>query len=338
MQEVLVQAAVLGNRVKTLYVTKDAKLSQEGETLLVKTKDGAKIRVPIENLEQIVTAGEAGLTTRLLGLCGKHRIRMTVLDWYGNVTGTFEPARHPRSGKVRLAQAEHALDPERRMVLARAFVTGGIQNMLANLRYRTYRGKVNLEEHVEDMKKGRETARRAESTEQLMGAEGNTRSWYYAAWPLINEGLAFGARKRRPPDNRINCLISWFNGLAYSTARNELGKTHLDDSVSFLHAPGERRYSLALDLAEIFKPAVCDTAIFEIVGRATNMESWFHEEEGVCRLSETGRKATLKIWINRTEGKEEGDRPTKGTILNEALALERHVLGIDQYKPWRRRV
>ena len=69
-----------------------------------------------------------------------------------------------------------------------------------------------------------------------MGAEGNVRASYYEAWTLFDEGLRFGPRRRRPPNNPINCLISWFNGLLYAAVRHEIAKTHLDDCVSFLHA------------------------------------------------------------------------------------------------------
>ena len=164
------------------------------------------------------------------------------------------------------------------------------------------------------------------------------RSFYYEAWPMIHAQLDFGSRRRRPPNNPVNCLISWFNGMAYSLVRNEISKTHLDDSMAFLHSSREARSSLALDVAEIFKPAICDTIIFEIILRGKLDDDWFHqEEEGVCRLSEKGRVATLEIWVQKTEDRSSGVS-FRDLVRQEALAIERDLLGIKEYKPWRRNV
>ena len=178
---------------------------------------------------------------------------------------------------------------------------------------------------------------KAETSESLMGFEGQIRAFYYDAWPIVDQRLSFGRRRRRPPNNPVNCMISWFNGLAYSLVRNEIAKTHLDDSVSFLHSAQEARSSLSLDLSEVFKPAICDTLIFEIVLRDEIEDRWFHQEDSVCRLSEAGRQATLERWVRKVE-----DRGTSGSFRDlvraEALSVERHVLGIAPYKPWKRKV
>lgn len=330
--------------MQTLYVNKDAKLECEGATLLVRTADAPKRRIPIEGLKHIVIAGEAGLTTALIGLFGRTGVRVTVLDWYGNVSGCFEPAGSPAAGKVRLAQAACALDQSRSIILARAFVAGAIDNMVANLRYRAYRGNKKLLPIIDQMKSISARLEDADDSASLMGHEGSARAWYYQAWPLIDPQLKFGRRRRRPPNNRINCLISWFNGLAYTLTRNEIAKTHLDQSVSFLHAPGEARNSLALDISEIFKPVICDALIFEMVTRKSLDDSWFHEDDTeICRLSETGRRHTLEFWTARTEARPNTDArqdrlSMRELILAEALGVERHVLGIAPYRPWHRKV
>ena len=120
--------------------------------------------------------------------------------------------------------------------------------------------------------------------------------------------------------------------------RNEIAKTHLDDSISFLHSPREARHSLALDLSEIFKPAICDTLIFETVLRNRLQEDWFHQESGVCRLSQTGRQATLQAWVSKTETRANGKDSMRSSIFEQAFALERHMLSLAPYRPWLRKV
>ena len=180
--------------------------------------------------------------------------------------------------------------------------------------------------------------KRAKSAAELMGFEGNARGWYYQSWAAIDPRLDFVPRKKRPPNNPINCLISWFNGLAYAMTRNEIGKTHLDDSISFLHSPRASRHSLALDLSEIFKPAICDTLVFELVLRNRIEDAWFHQNDGVCRLSESGRRAVAKTWVSKTETASRGHPSFRHLVRDQAFALERHLLSIKVFQPWRRAI
>jgi len=323
--------------METLFISKDVKLSANGGTLLL-SAGGQKSRVPIRGLSQIVIAGEAGLTTSLITLFGQNDIRVVVLDWYGNVAGSFEPSGNPRSGKVRQLQALISADPIRRIDLARKFVVGSGQNILANLRYRKYRGTQGLGTSISQIESHLASAGEAPDTHSLMGHEGMMRSWYYDAWKEIDPRLDFGPRVRRPPNNEINCLISWFNGLAYTLCRNEIAKTHLDDCLSFLHSPNEARSSLALDVAEIFKPAVCDPLIFEPILRGKDISSWFEASDGVCRLSPKGRRATLEIWASRVDEPTGGQPSLRDLVRTEALSIERHVLGISEYHPWKRKI
>jgi CRISPR-associated protein Cas1 len=320
--------------METLFVTRDCTLERDGGTLLVRPKEGGLRRFPVEALRHVVVAGEARLTTALLTLLGRANIRLTVLDYYGNAAGAFESVRAPASGTVRLAQARHILDPGLRLDLARRLVGGAMRNLRANLSYRAYRGNEAVRPTIGDIDQlvGRLEAVR--NIEALMGLEGNSRSWYYAAWPLIDARLDFGPRVRRPPNNPINCLLSWFNGLCYSAMRHAIAQTHLDGCLSFLHAPTEARHSLALDLAELFKPALSDTLIFEAVLRGQIADTWFHREEQVCRLSETGRVKTLELWTAKVEMAGRNGKSLRLLMREEALALERHLLGIAEYKPF----
>ncbi len=323
--------------METLFVSKDASLSADGGTLLVRTGNG-KRRIPIKGLAQVVLAGEAGLTTSVIGLLGRNSVRITLLDWYGNVTGSFEPSHNPRSGRVRQLQALASSDEARRIDMARRFVQAAAGNMLANLRYRKYRGKSDLDEPVEAIASTMDVLQSDETIESLMGHEGLIRAWYYDAWKRIDPGLDFGPRVRRPPNNEINCLLSWFNGLMYTLCRNEIAKTHLDDCLSFLHSARAARSSLALDLAEVFKPSVCDGLIMELVLRGTKWSSWFEIDGDVCRLSETGRRKTLELWAGKVDAPISTAHSLRELVLSEALAIERHVLGLDEYCPWRRKV
>jgi len=82
------------------------------------------------------------------------------------------------------------------------------------------------------------------------------RERYYHAWRhILAEGWAFTQRVRRPPDNEINALISFGNSMLYTVCLSEIYRTQLTPTISYLHEPGARRFSLALDISEIFKTA-----------------------------------------------------------------------------------
>lgn len=324
--------------METLFVTRGCVLERDGGTLVVRTEEGNRRRFPVHALRHVVMAGEARLTTALINLMARADVRLTVLDHHGNVTGSFEPAGSPASGAVRLAQARHALAPDLRLDLARRIVRGTMRNLRANLSYRAYRGNDALRAPAAAIADLEGRLEEAESVEALMGMEGNARGWYYDAWPLVDPRLGFGPRVRRPPNNPINCLLSWFNGLCYSAMRHAIAQTHLDGCISFLHSPNSARHSLALDLAEPFKPALTDTLIFEAVLRRQMAEDWFYVENCVCRLSETGRQQTLQMWAAKVEAPGRNGVALRTLMRDEALALERHVLGMDAYKPYARLV
>lgn len=324
--------------METLFVTRNCVLERDGGTLTVRAKDGTHRRFPVHALRHVVVAGEARLTTAVMTLLARADIRLTVLDHYGNAAGAFESVGYPASGTVRLAQARHVLDPALRLDLARRIVRGTMRNLRANLSYRAYRGNKMLRAPAAAIAALEGRLGEAREIEALMGMEGNARGWYYDAWPLIDPRLVFGPRVRRPPNNPINCLLSWFNGLCYSTMRHAIAQTHLDGSIAFLHSANAARHSLALDLAEPFKPALTDTLIFEAVLRGAMADDWFHREDGVCRLSETGRQQTLQMWTAKVEAPGKDGVSLRTLLRNEALAVERHVLGLGEYKPYARSV
>src|SRR5215208_7941785 len=103
-----------------------------------------------------------------------------------------------------------------------------------------------------------------------MALESNSRVLCYKSWDFILKGDAFkfGQRTRRPPTNRVNALVSFGNSLMYVTALSEIHRTHLDPRIGFLHTTNRRRYTLNLDVAELFKPLIVDRVIFTLVNRS----------------------------------------------------------------------
>ncbi|WP_295541157.1 CRISPR-associated endonuclease Cas1 [uncultured Thiohalocapsa sp.] len=321
--------------METLFVTREARLKQRENTLSITIGERTR-SIPIESIGHLVLLGEAQLNSRLLILCGKHGVRVSVFDYYGYCKGAFEPIENNPAGLVKLKQAELLLDDKRRMAVAREVVRGAAHNMLANLRYYRYRGAESLAAIIAGMQKLVPKIGPAQTTAVLMGIEGNLHEWYYSGWKHIDLALDFTPRVRRPPNNPVNCLISFLNQLTYAVTRHEASKTHLEPAFSVLHAPGHRRASLGLDLCEPFKPVIVDMLIFRMARRRMLADNWFELQDGVCLLTETGRRYVSEQFSQRLEEAYSG-RTYREWIYREALGIERHVLGVAEYAAFKRK-
>lgn len=321
--------------METLFVTRDALLRQQENTLAV-TVEGKTRFVPIESIGHLVLLGESRLNTRLLTLCGKHGVRVSIFDYYGYFKGCFEPIDRNPAGLVKLKQAGLLLDERKRLAVAREIVRGAAHNKLANLRYYHFRGVGELDDAIARLHALTAKIGQAESPAALMGIEGNLSECYFAGWKRIDPALDFGPRVRRPPNNSINCLLSFLNQMVYAVCRHEASKTHLEETFSLLHSPGQGRASLSLDLAEPFKPVLSDQLIFRLVRRHMLADNWFDQHDGVCRLTEVGRRHVSEQFALRLEEKY-ADRSYREWIYREALALERHVLEVSEYESFKRR-
>ena len=177
----------------------------------------------------------------------------------------------------------------------------------------------------------------------LRGVEGKIRERYYNAWRHIvsEEAWAFERRVRRPPDNEINALISFGNGFLYTVCLSEIYRTQLTPTVSYLHEPGARRFSLALDLSEIFKPLIVDRAIFRLLNTG-QMKPGAHFDKSLdgCYLSEAGKKLFLAALEERLGATIKHRRLGRHVSYRHLIRLEcykliRHLTHVEPYHAFR---
>ncbi len=324
--------------METLYVLRGTSIQRKDNTIRVTISDGSHKTFPVETLRHLVVPTACRVTTDVLAFLSRAGVRMSLVNYYGEFAGSLEPVEAHESGSVHLAQARILFEMPERMELARHFVDASARNCASNLRYYLYRGRGDLEDSIAKMENEMLKFPKATKPEELMAYEGRTRQAYYSAWELIHPNLRLSKRTRRPPQDRVNALLSFANAIVYATCKHELSKTHLDITLSFLHAPTQARSSLALDLAEVFKPILADRAVFRLVMRNELDDCSFVEHPGVCLLSETGRRRmldTLRESLDTTEV--QGKVGYRSIILKEAFKLEAHVLGMEEYEPFVRK-
>ena len=166
----------------------------------------------------------------------------------------------------------------------------------------------------------------AQEIDQLMGIEGNIRKKYYEAWSvIINQEIEFEKRVMHPPDNMINSLISFVNSLIYSKTLTEIYHTQLNPTISYLHEPGSRRYSLCLDLSEIFKPLIRDLLIFSLLNKKKKKKNSFTRELNFLHL----KKEASQLIVNELEKK------LQATIMHKDLHRKvsyQYLIRLEAYK------
>jgi len=327
---------------RSVYVFSNGTLKRKQNTLYIENETGKKY-LPIEQVGELHIFGEVTLNTKLLGFLSQREVLVHVYSHYGYYMGTYYPREHYNSGYMTLKQAEHYLNPQKRIDLARRFVEGAIANLRQVLRYYINRGKpLNSIERV--LQGHQERLCKLESIEQLMQTEGQAREAYYQAFDLIldNPDFVFKARTRRPPQNRLNALISFGNSLLYTAVLSEIYKTHLDPRIGFLHATNFRRFTLNLDVAEVFKPIYVDRLIISLIQKRQIQTKHFDTRLGGIYLKEEGQKKFLNAWEERLQTTiyHRGLRRNasyRRLIRLELYKLEKHLLGEQEYKPFRAR-
>ena len=324
---------------KSIYILNDGELKREGNTLCLITEKGKKF-IPIEDVSELHVFGETSLNKRLLEFLSEKEIILHFYNYYDFYTGSYYPREHYNSGYMTVKQAEFYLDRGKRLQLARAFVMGSVKNIRQVLAYYKNRGK-NLEEVTDHVEKLAAVIEEMDTIEELMAIEGNVREQYYRAFDGIigDPDFVFGERSRRPPKNQLNALISFGNTLLYTTALSEIYRTHLDPRIGFLHTSNFRRFSLNLDLAEIFKPIIVDRLIFNLTGKKMLKKNHFQKKLGGIVLNDSGRALFIKEFekkISTTIKHRELRRNVsyRRLIRMELYKLEKHLMGEKNYEPF----
>lgn len=322
---------------RNFYIFKNGTIQRKDNTIRIITEEKEKKDLPCETISDIYLFGEMNLNTKLLNFLAQQKILMHVFNYYGFYSGSFIPREQNVSGFLLVNQVEHYSDPEKRLRLAKELIESASYNIYRNVRYYNARN-VELDDVLVELKSLRHKIAFAESIEELMGIEGNIRKRYYESWnDIIKQEIDFTKRVKRPPDNMINTLLSFANSLVYTTALSEIYKTQLNPTISYLHEPGTRRYSLSLDLAEIFKPLLAERMIFSLLNKNMITEDDFDRESNYLYLRESARKVILEDYEKRlasTVKHKELNRDVSYRYLFrlECYKLIKHLTGEKDYE------
>ena len=321
---------------QSFYVYNNGDLRRKDNTLQFTNAEGEKKDIPIERIDDIYVMAEMTFNSTFLSYLSQYGITMHFFNYYNYYTGSFYPKEKLLAGQLLVKQVEHYADHGRRMVLARKFIEAAADNIYRNLRYYNGRGK-DVSGYMSEVNDLRKKIPGTESVEELMGIEGNIRKQYYAAWNVIvDQEIHFEKRVMHPPDNMINSLISFVNSMIYAKILSEIYHTQLNPTISYLHEPGARRFSLCLDVSEVFKPLIGDRLIFSLLNRKQIMEDSFTKELNFLHLKKEASALISRELEERLKKtimhKELGRQVSYQYLIRlEAYKLIKHLIGEKEY-------
>ena len=279
---------------QSYYLYRSGRIQRKDNTLEIVYKDNTKKSIPVERVDDIYVMSEFDFNTTLLNFLSQYGINVHFFNYYGFYTGTYYPKESLVSGKLLIKQVESYTNKEKRLKIAKAFIEAASYNIYRNLTYYNNRGK-DLSDYMKEIEFLRTQIPLTKDVQELMGIEGNIRKIYYNTWNIIiNQDIAFEKRVKNPPDNAINSLISYVNTIIYTRVLSEIYKTQLNPTISYLHEPSERRFSLCLDIAEIFKPIIGDRLIFSMLNKKQITERDFEKELNFLYIKDGARKEITK--------------------------------------------
>lgn len=336
--------------LNTLYITSsDYYLSLDGENVVISQNKKDVGRLPLHNLESIVTCGYAGASPALMEKCAVNNISLTFLSSTGRfrakVTGKAYGNILLRRTQYRMADSEKAS-----LEVARNFMIGKIYNErgVINRAIRDYSERLDTGELSRvslQLKDTLDAVRAADTMEVLRGHEGEAASRYFSQFDQLilqqKEDFLFDVRNRRPPLDRVNALLSFTYSLLTGMCVAALESVGLDPYAGFMHTDRPGRCSLALDLLEELRAPYADRFVLSCINKkVVDGDDFEQKENGAVFLKETGRKKYLAAWQNKKAEKLTHPYLQEGVEWGlvpyvQALLLARYVRGdLDGYPPF----
>jgi len=317
--------------VERVYIFSSGKLKRKDNTLCFESQEDKRF-IPVEDVKEIYLFGEVDLNSRVLNFLSQKGVLLHLFNRYGFYSGSFLPRNKNVSGYLLVKQVQHYINGDGRLFLASSFVDGAVFHIKRNLKKRGI--------EIEEIEKLESRIFAVETVAELMQLEGKIREIYYSKFSKIlkDDFFSFSKRVKRPPNNAVNALISYGNSLLYSAVLSEIYRTQLNPTISYLHEPSTSRYSLSLDISEIFKPLVVDSLIFSLVNRRALKKEDFDSTLNYTLLSESGKKKFVKAFDEKMKTTVRHRTLKRNVSYRYLIRLEcykliKHLIGDDVYKP-----
>lgn len=313
--------------LNTLYVTtSEAYLAKDGLNVVVSVNKEELFRIPIANIESIVTFGYMGASPGLMKLCIDNNVSLVFMSPQGRFIGRIQGGT---KGNVLLRKKQYVLSEDENIALhlGKLFVAGKIFNTRNILR--RYIRDNGIDEEVEYAAKqldwSRKSVMEADCMDVLRGEEGRAANIYFGVFDHLilhqKTDFSFCGRSRRPPKDEINAMLSFVYTLIANEVAAALESVGLDPYVGFMHTVRPGRTSLALDMMEELRAYLGDRLVLSMINRKQVCKKDFirQGDEGIV-MTDSCRKELLNTWQNR-----------KKEIIEHPYLKEKIPLGLLPY-------
>jgi len=333
--------------LNTLFITSpESYLSRDGENVVVKIENKERFRIPVHNIEGIVSVGFMGASPSLMALCAERKVALSFISESGRFLGRVSG---PVSGNVLLRRKQYRIadNKEQSLELSKLFVAGKLANTKSVLQraMRDHSEHINitvLEESIRKLVFKQKQAMNAGDANELRGYEGESAMSYFSVFNhlILHQKVDFRmeGRNRRPPLDNVNAMLSFAYTLLLHEVRSALEIVGLDPCVGFLHVDRPGRQSLALDLMEEFRPILADRLVLSLINRKQVCVNGFVKQPaGGVLMNDVTRKEIITAWQKRKQ--EEMIHPFLKERVHvgllpyiQALLMARYLRGdIDNY-------
>lgn len=310
----------------TRYITSIGELTRKDNSLCFR-KNGKNVYIPVENTKEIYCLNEVSINSKLLDFLSRNNIVVHFFNYYEGYSGSFYPRNQYNSGKLVVKQVDAFNN--KRLEIAKSIVKG-IGYNISEVLYHYYKHNKKEVKYTIDWIRGNfvQQIEKSDTIKQLMALEGELWYKFYCEFKnILPKDFTMNKRVKRPPDNPINALISFGNSLLYTKTISAIYRTHLDQRISFLHEPSEGRFSLSLDISEVFKPVIVYKTIFNLVNnRKLQVNKHFQRKVNYCLLNEEGRKIFIQGFEKRMESVFSHPRLRRKVSYRTAIKLDCYKL------------
>lgn len=343
-----------------LYLTRPGRLSRKDNTLFFEIfniedenllaldeetpldEDNAIVKkhaLPVESIDAVYVFSETRINSKLLNFLAQMKIPVHFFNYYGYHSGTFMPNAEQLSGELVVRQGLAFADNSQRTEICRAITDAKLHNILSILQYygRRVSGTEDAVSRIDIMK---ESLKTAGNPEEIMGIEGMSNRTYYDTWKLWMKEAEEFTRNYNPPDTPLNAIISFINSLLYTACVSEIYRTALYPGISYIHAPQTKRFSLALDLVEPFKPIMVDRLIFRLFDRKEISDKDFRVHSNGILLADDARKKILQEWDTLLRTTVQIPQLKRSVSYRQLIRLDcyklaKHLLENKEFKPYK---
>lgn len=296
------------------------RLEIQGQDLETKT---TVLRViPIRDVDRLIMQESVQISSEALSALLRTEIPVAILGWNGQYLGGFQPCA-PAHGAWRNRQYKAHLDSGFTLTMSGRIVTAKIYNQRRVLQRMAQNRAADITSGLDYLGALLSDCARAKNVDELRGYEGASAARYFSQWAaFLPEAFPFDRRSTRPPLNPVNACISFGSTLLYNEMVSYIHSHGLDPALGLLHTTEDRRWSLALDLMEPFRPVLVEALALDVFTHQILNEKHFRPHEGGIYLNDEGRAKFIVQYERRMERQFMSECAGHRTTLRQQLEAQ----------------